>query len=153
MQGQITIRPVTQDDVDDLARISSEMSAFYGSPPAHDHDARASMIRTALFDDNQGSHVLVACEEDQLIGLTSFSFVWPATAGSRSLYLKELYVIEAHRSRGIGSQLVDAVKAVGRAHGCTRIDWTVDNTNGDAFGFYDRIGGFTSDKVGYRLLL
>ena len=91
------IRPAVEADLDGIVRVISEMGAFYGSPSPKDHEAHASMTRRALFEDNLGAHVLVACEQE-VVGLASYAFVWPATEASRSLYLKDLYVLESHRS-------------------------------------------------------
>jgi ribosomal protein S18 acetylase RimI-like enzyme len=151
--NNVTIRPAVIEDVKNIVGLISEMEAFYGSSDPTPVDVQAAMVRKVLFDDNMGTHVLVAHRDDTLLGLASFAFVWPAASVSRSIYLKDLYVLETHRGHGVGSQLLDAVKQLGREHECSRIDWTVDNSNDEAFGFYDRIGAFTSDKVGYRLLL
>jgi ribosomal protein S18 acetylase RimI-like enzyme len=149
----VTVRPAVVEDVDSIVRLIAEMGAFYGSSDPTPVDVQAAMVRKVLFDDNMGTHVVIAESNYTLVGLASFAFVWPAASASRSIYLKDLYVLEAHRGCGIGSQLLEAVKQLGREHECSRIDWTVDNSNNEAFGFYDRIGAFTSDKVGYRLLL
>lgn len=62
-----------------------------------------------------------------------------------TLILKELYVDEAHRGRGVGAALFAGVKDLAGAIGAGRIDWLVLPANSRAKDFYRRLGGRTDD--------
>jgi GNAT superfamily N-acetyltransferase len=56
--------------------------------------------------DSPPAHSLLAWDNGELVGFASYSFLWPAVGLTRSLYLKELYVAEAARRKGVGKLLM-----------------------------------------------
>nr|WP_063744369.1 GNAT family N-acetyltransferase [Streptomyces sp. SID8381] len=131
-----------------------EVEAYYGgekTPAAQDQ------IRAALFGPQPVATVLLARDEnhaDEVLGFASYSFLWPAAGADTSIYLKELYVREGHRRRGVAGQLMDAVREAGRAAGCSRLEWTADADNPPALDFYKALEVEPHDgKVFYRLPL
>ncbi len=68
------------------------------------------------------------------------------------LFLEDLVVSEAARSRGVGEALVAAIAREGVARKAVRIDWAVLDWNEGAMRFYRRLGaGPTKDWVHYSL--
>jgi GNAT superfamily N-acetyltransferase len=55
-------------------------------------------------------------------------------------YLAELYVREAHRRSGLGSELIEATFEFARERGCDRIDLGTDEGDHDAHRLYERFG-------------
>jgi GNAT superfamily N-acetyltransferase len=91
-------------------------------------------------------------DDDRLVGLASYSFLWPAAGVTRSLYLKELYVVEQSRHRGIGRLLISELCRIALNKGCSRVRWTADTDNPTALRFYATLGvPPKSDKLMYRL--
>jgi len=87
-----------------LAELLEDMDRFYGVSefaPAP-LDERVAEIQALLFRDQPAGYVLLARDSGLAVGLASYSFLWPATGLTQSLFLKELYVREAHRGHGIG---------------------------------------------------
>jgi GNAT superfamily N-acetyltransferase len=71
---------------------------------------------------------------------------------TQSLFLKELYVREAHRGHGIGRLLVRRVVEVAAETGCSRVEWMTEQTNTDGQAFYTRLGNQpNTEKVFYRI--
>ncbi|MCW2930689.1 MAG: putative acetyltransferase [Actinomycetia bacterium] len=71
-----------------------------------------------------------------------------------SLYLKELYVPSAYRRAGVGKLLMDRLRAIAVARGCTRLEWTTDMSNGGAHSFYEFLGAEPLEtKLFYRVTL
>jgi GNAT superfamily N-acetyltransferase len=94
----------------------------------------------------------LAWDGDRLVGLASYSFLWPAAGVTRSLYLKELYVVEQSRHRGIGRLLISELCRIALNNGCSRVEWTADTDNPVALSFYATLGvPPQSDKQMYRL--
>ena len=88
------------------------------------------------------------------MGIASYSFLWPAAGVTRSLYLKELYVRQAARRRGVGKLLMDELTGVANLHHCSRIEWTTEPENADAQAFYATLGAEVfAGKVFYRVAL
>lgn len=68
--------------------------------------------------------------------------------------IDEMYVAPAFRSQGLGKRLVDAIKAVGREKGWSRIDVTAPEGEGwdRTRRFYEREGfSFTGPKLKFPL--
>lgn len=147
----ISIRPATEQDTTAISTLLGETEAYYGGT---NEPADEAQIRAALFSPLPAAQVLLAVDDGAVVGLASFSRLWPAAGADVSMYLKELFVIEAARRDGIGVQLLDAVKAAATAAGCSRLEWTGDTDNPVALGFYKKLGVPVNDgKVFYRLPL
>jgi GNAT superfamily N-acetyltransferase len=136
----ITIAPACPDDAPSMATLLAEMDRFYGATSSEPVDQRIRQINEALFTDEPAGYALLAWDGPQLAGIATYSFLWPAVGLTRSLYLKELYVDQAHRHQGTGKLLMHAIFKVAARHGCSRVEWTTDNDNTSAQAFYDALG-------------
>jgi ribosomal protein S18 acetylase RimI-like enzyme len=101
---------------------------------------------TGWLESEPGSFVLAARHEHRYLG---YAFVRVRSgAGFAASWrfsdplaeLATLAVMPAHRGRGIGSQLMDAVEARLRGLGITDLAIGVISTNCEAIGFYERRG-------------
>ncbi|GAB2700101.1 GNAT family N-acetyltransferase [Kitasatospora kifunensis] len=145
---KLDITPATTEDAQTIATVLGEIEEYYGgdriAPPTAE-------VVAALFGDWPAARVLLARDGDRVVGLASVSRLWPAAGADVSLYLKELYVREGHRRRGVARQLMDAVHAEARAAGCRRVEWTADRDNPPALDLYAALGIEPQrDKVFYR---
>src|SRR5215471_11917760 len=102
----ITLRHATPTDVEALASLLTEVDRYYGATEDEPFSQRAPLIQAALFDTPPSAYTVLAFDGDRLVGLAAYSFLWPAAGVTRSLFLKELYVSEASRQRGIGRRLM-----------------------------------------------
>jgi GNAT superfamily N-acetyltransferase len=127
----------TDDDTETIAEILGEVEAYYGgSSTSADH----SQIRAALFSSTPAATVLLAREGDDALGLAAFSYLWPAAGAESSAFLKELFVREGARRRGVARALLNEVRAAADAAGCTRVEWTADRDNPLALALYQALG-------------
>ncbi|MGW2769172.1 N-acetyltransferase family protein [Streptomyces sp. NPDC001275] len=140
----------TEADVRDLSRMLGEVEAYYGGQPV---PGDPEQIRTALLGPSPAATVLIARGDDgEPLGFASYSRLWPAAGAEVSLYLKELFVREPYRRRGVGAELMDAVQAAAAGLGCSRLEWTADTDNATALAFYEARGARRNDgKVMYRV--
>jgi len=58
----------------------------------------------------------------------------------RGLYLEDLFVDPAHRSRGIGEALLRHLAKLAKELGCARFEWSVLDWNEPALTFYRSLG-------------
>ena len=105
-------------------------------PEFEPFDDRVRQITEALFVGPPAAYALLAWESAELAGAACYSFLWPAVRVTRSLFLKELYVAEAHRRTGIGDLLMDGLIDIARKHNCSRVEWMTDLGNRNAQDFY-----------------
>jgi GNAT superfamily N-acetyltransferase len=121
---------------------------YYGGEPV---PGDPEQIRRALFSDRPAATVLLAREGDSVLGLASYTFLWPAAGAETSLYLKELYVRRDARRGGAARALMAELRNVAAESGCSRIEWTADADNSSALAFYKALGVEPKDgKVCYR---
>lgn len=94
--------------------------------------------------------------DDTVVGFSacyeSISFVELSYKKTRQLQLKELFVCEEYRNKGIGTLLMENVVRRARDIGCYRIDWNVRDWNESGIEFYKRIGAeFVKDRKSMRI--
>lgn len=79
-------------------------------------------------------------EVGKIAGMLVYYFL-PYTAQNKpAIYLKELYVEEAYRSKGVGSKLMLALHQEAKIHSCSQIKWTVAPWNDAGKRFYENLG-------------
>lgn len=148
----ITLAPAKQTDVEAMASILAEVDEYYGATREEPSDERLRLISEAVFGPRPPAHVLLAWDDDRLVGLASYSFLWPAAGVTRSIYLKELYVVQQSRRHGIGRLLMSELCRIALDNGCSRVEWTADTDNPAALRFYETLGvPPNSTKRMYRL--
>jgi ribosomal protein S18 acetylase RimI-like enzyme len=142
----------TERDVAAIVSLLEELDRYYGATTFEPAEEREKTVASLLFGDNPAAHVLLARTGSDAVGIATYSFLWPAAGVTRSLFLKELYVSQQYRGRGIGRALVRQVCGVAMASGCSRVDWTADRDNPLAEGFYRKLGApVDATKLFYRL--
>ena len=150
----VVVRPVQQADLPAVAELLAEMDVFYGQAGRETAGTKVANMRAHVFGPSPSGHLLIAVGGGSPVGIAAYSFLWPAAGTSRGLFLKDLYVASSRRRDGVGRLLMDALIAVAREAGCSRIDWTTDLENTAAQRLYDSLGATRLDtKLFYRLPL
>jgi predicted N-acetyltransferase YhbS len=98
----ITVSPAQPGDAAAIAALLEALGRFYGAA----HQVTGAQVRAALFARPPGARTLLARDGEAVAGMAAYSFLWPAVGATRSLYLKELYVPQAYRGRGVGRLLM-----------------------------------------------
>ena len=86
-------------------------------------------------------HCLVAEDNETLVGMLVYYFVPFTYRAKPNLIIKELYVAEQQRSKGVGKVLMQAVAREAEKSGCGQIKWWVAKWNHRSIQFYERLGG------------
>lgn len=123
-----------------IVALTEEIYRFYGQREFAPVRTRARQVHDALFGDPPAAYALLAFDDDELLGMASYTFMWPAADLARSLFLKELFVTRRRQQSGIGTALMREVFDVADKHGCCRVEWTTDRDNVGAQRFYDELG-------------
>lgn len=93
-------------------------------------------------------------ESGVVLGLLTLSETFAIYANGNYGVIDEMYVVPEHRSAGVGSMLLDAVKEYGRTRGWSRIDVTAPESSrwDRTRRFYEREGfSFTGPKLKFVL--
>ena len=68
------------------------------------------------------------------------SYDWPGVVRRKVMLVDEICVEKALRGHGIGTRIMEEVRALARAFGCTDLQLGVYPQNDDAVGFYQKCG-------------
>ncbi len=148
----LSIRPAVPGDAPALAALLQAVDDHYGEDGAESLAEKVAQIETTLFGAEPRARALLAWDGENLIGVASYSFLWPASRTTKSLYLKELFVLSEHRGRGYGKMLMRELARVALANSCSRLEWTADVASVEAQNFYQALGASQlQSKILYRL--
>ena len=129
--GRPQIRRAEQRDAAGLAQLIGQLGYTAAEPDVAE--------RLAAMD-TEGRVVLVAELDGEVIGCLSTSVMRvlhrPAPVGRISM----MVVDGAHRSRGVGAQLVRAAEEALAAQGCYMVEVTSHLRRTEAHRFYERLG-------------
>jgi len=135
----LKIRKAVESDIPELLPLMRELAEFekYSS----DFAITEKVLREQGFRRSPPEfHCLIAEKGSSLIGFLVYYFV-PFTYRARpNLIIKELYIADRYRSRGIGRQLMKAVAREARQADCGVIKWWVARWNKRGMEFYKRLG-------------
>ena len=140
------IRHAKAGDEAQLAFLLEDHERHYGNPVREGAGAEGA---TFLLDPACGTICLVADDNGKLAGFAILNPYFPGPKLTHGLYLKELYVTGGARSGGVGEKLIEAIRALARSRGDTRVLWTTGEDNAGAQRFYDRLGMRRQKKVYY----
>ena len=148
------ISPPQHDSIVDLL---CELHAYYNPGSA----VERAMVRPYLLQDllaeGSGLRLVVASDDGaDVLGfaaiLLTYSLVEHAPDRRRQCWLKELYVRDGHRSRGVGEALMTWIARHAVDNGCSRLDWPVKVSNTRGIALYERLGAaLVHDRLSYRL--
>jgi GNAT superfamily N-acetyltransferase len=147
----VNVDKATEADLQTISDLIGEIEEYYGGTRL---PGDVDQIRRFLFGPHPVATVLLAREGDEVLGMASYCFLWPAAGSDASLFLKELFVRETARRRGVASSLMDTLRQAATDAGCSRLEWTADRDNPPALSFYEALGAKArDDKIFYRTVL
>ena len=141
------IRHAKQGDEAELAWLLGDNQRHYGNQLATGAGAAGAAW---LLDQPAGGTICLVAELDgRLVGFATLNPYFPGSRLTHGLYLKELYVTDGARSKGVGERLIEAIRALARKRGDSQVRWTTGARNTGAQKFYDRLGMRREEKVYY----
>jgi GNAT superfamily N-acetyltransferase len=103
-------------------------------------------IRSALFGQRPVATAVIARVGDEPAGFALFSYTFSSFLGRPGMFIEDLYVENAHRSRGVGKALLVHLAKLARERSCGRLEWAVLNWNERAMEFYQELGAEPMDE-------
>ena len=134
----LNIRPATRADAPVIASLVRELAEYEKLLP--EAKATPADFLRELESPNPVIHVLVAEFNGTPVGFALYFFNFSTFVGRPGLYLEDLFVRPAERSRGIGRELLRALARIARERGCGRMEWAVLDWNEPALRFYRSLG-------------
>ncbi|HET9989955.1 MAG TPA: GNAT family N-acetyltransferase [Kofleriaceae bacterium] len=134
----VTIRIARADDCATILGFIRDLAEY--EKLAHEVVADEAQLRATLFGARPAAEVLIAELAGEPVGFALFFTSYSTFLGKPGLYLEDLFVRPAARSRGVGGALMAACAklAVERDYG--RFEWSVLDWNEPALKFYRALG-------------
>ena len=135
----MVIRNATEADIPQLLRLMRELAEFEKYADAF--AVTEEILREQGFRRSPPDfHSLVADADGELAGFLVYYFVPFTYRAKPNVIIKELYVAEGHRDKGVGKLLMKAVAKEAEQSGCGMIKWYVAKWNQRGIEFYERLG-------------
>jgi GNAT superfamily N-acetyltransferase len=80
----------------------------------------------------------IAFNDEKAVGYAIVLETYSSFLAKPTMYLEDLFVLEACRGLGVGGKLFAFVRHLGEQRGCGRMDWQVLDWNQTAIEFYQR---------------
>jgi GNAT superfamily N-acetyltransferase len=133
----MSIRRARPEDGQRIVELDRELARFEELTPPD--DTEAARLLSWIFESKK-LEALVAELEGRIEGVALFYEGLGTFRAKPFLYLEDLVVSEAARSRRVGEALMAALSREALSRGALRIEWAVLDWNERAMSFYDRIG-------------
>ena len=131
------IRRARREDGPRIIALDRELARFEKLRPPDDEEA--ARLLSWIFDSKK-LEAFVAELDGAVEGVALFYEGLGTFRAKPFLYLEDLVVSEAARSRGVGEALMAALAREAVTRGALRIEWAVLDWNARAISFYDRLG-------------
>ena len=104
-----------------------------------------ALLRT-LFGPRPGAEVLLASENEVVVGFALFFPNYSTFLAKPGMYLEDLFVKPEARGRGVGLALLQQLAKLARDRDYGRVEWSVLDWNDPAIGFYKKLGAIPLDE-------
>lgn len=132
-----SVRWARPEDGPRIVELDRELARFEKLTPPD--DTEAARLLAWIFESKK-LEALVAEVDGRIEGVALFYEGLGTFRAKPFLYLEDLVVSEAARSRGVGEALMAALAREAVSRDALRIEWAVLDWNERAMSFYDRLG-------------
>ncbi len=133
--NEVHLRAATRNDMPAVLELVQELADYENAPQEVTvtvEDYQRDGFERNLFK------CIVAELDDEIVGMSLF-YPRYSTWKGRTIHLEDFIVKQAHRQKGIGQKLFDAVVREAQNFGAKRLEWAVLEWNKPALNFYDKL--------------
>lgn len=143
----LDLRFATAGDAAAVALMLREMDAHYRPGAVLPTAETYRRVAEATLVEREGTRFALCFAGGVPVGIACIGVLRPGRDLQGLVFLKDLFVAERARGRGVGRALMGFLARFALASGLGRIDLTTDADNAGARRLYTRLGGGASDKV------
>jgi GNAT superfamily N-acetyltransferase len=137
-----SIRAAVPGDEQTLFGLIEELARY--ARLAHEVTGNAAALREHLFGARPAAEALLAEEQTdgavQPVGFALYFTNYSTFRTRPGIYLEDLFVVDAHRRRGVGRALLAEIIRIAEGRGAGRVEWNVLQWNERAIAFYRSLG-------------
>ena len=132
------IRPAELNDVSEIFVLIKELADY--ERLLNEVVVTEELLEEALFGDNSNVKVIIANNENQVLGFALYFHTYSTFLGRPGIYLEDLFVREFARGKGIGEALLRRLAKCTLEMEGGRLEWAVLDWNEPAINFYMKMG-------------
>ena len=129
------IRKALPEDFPSILEMVHALAEFEQEPDKVTNTIEQMLAEQEYFE----CFVAVDKKDLEIIGFCLYYFVYYTWVG-KSMYLDDLYVKEAKRGMGVGSELLKTLFKTAKENNCKRLRWQVLDWNTNAIALYEKLG-------------
>lgn len=138
MSVNFSIRPAQPQDVVHIHAMIVELAVF--EKLEHMVVATEALLHEGMFGAHPSCEAIVGEENGEVVTFALFFHNFSTFLTKKGLYLEDLYVKQAHRGKGYGTQMLQRLAQMAVERGCGRFEWSVLDWNEPAIQFYKAMG-------------
>ncbi|MDQ3287857.1 MAG: GNAT family N-acetyltransferase [Pseudomonadota bacterium] len=151
MTNEVAFRHATRNDVSAIVALLADDELGRMRESNTDPLPESYYKSFELIDSDPLNELVVACSEDEVVGVFQLTFLPYLThQGSLRALIEGVRVARSHRSQGLGQTMFEWAIRRARERGCRMMQLTTDKARPDAHRFYERLG-FTASHEGMKL--
>jgi len=144
----LTLRFATPDDAEIVSGMIADFAAYERLPS----QSTPESVRHELGRTDRVIEVVLAFVDDQPAGFAVFFPTYSTFVARRGLYLEDIFVRDAYRSRGVATALMRFIARVAVERDYGRVEFTVLLWNTVAIEFFEVLGATPNSAwTTYRL--
>ncbi len=133
-----SIRPAQPSDVAHIHGMIVELAVF--EKLEHLVVATEAMLHDGLFGARPSCEAIIGEENGKVVAFALFFHNFSTFLTRKGLYLEDLYVLQSHRGKGYGTQMLKRLAQIAVERNCGRFEWSVLDWNEPAIQFYQAMG-------------
>ena len=102
--------------------------------------ATEAMLHDGLFGARPSCEAIIGEENGKVVAFALFFHNFSTFLTRKGLYLEDLYVLQSHRGKGYGTQMLKRLAQIAVERNCGRFEWSVLDWNEPAIQFYQAMG-------------
>jgi GNAT superfamily N-acetyltransferase len=136
--SSFSIRPAQPSDVTHIHGMIVELAVF--EKLEHQVVATEAMLHEGLFGSKPSCEAIIGEENGEVVAFALFFHNFSTFLTRKGLYLEDLYVRQAQRGKGFGSQMLKKLAQIAVERQCGRFEWSVLDWNAPAISLYQSMG-------------
>lgn len=140
------------DEWADLVDIFSEMERYHHPQAIIAAEQMAKYLKDRVFPAHSGTEIYKGMSDGRIVAFACVTILYPVPRYSGQMFIKELFVSEQYRRKGLGHQMMAFIAQRAQEKSCSQLDWLSVREDEAAQGFYASLGAKVVEEVNYHRL-
>lgn len=136
----MNLRPARAEDVPLILSFIRGLADY--EKLSHEVEATEERLRSTLFpaEGRPAAECVLAFLGQEAVGFALYFTTYSTFLARPGLYLEDIFVLPAHRQKGVGKAMILHLAKLANERGYGRMEWSVLDWNEPAIRFYESLG-------------